>query len=95
MRTDGDEGLLSGYRDLRFAAKVRPGDYVEAEARLVHATRMRRVIEFEVRKVIAARYDRRPTHAEVLAEPETVCTGTGVSVVPFRHHRPETAGGTT
>lgn len=82
IRTDGDEGLLSTYTDVRFLAVVRPGDYIEATARLTHATRLRRTVAFEAYKVIAARPDLRPTAAEVLDRPVLVSTATAVAVVP-------------
>ncbi|MFJ9951385.1 holo-ACP synthase [Kitasatospora sp. NPDC091207] len=82
VRTDGDEGLLSEYSAVRFTAPCRPGDYLELTARLVRRTRLRRVVEFEAYKVIAARPERSPSAAEVLAEPLLVCTATATAVVP-------------
>ncbi|MER5353648.1 hotdog fold domain-containing protein [Kitasatospora sp. NPDC002551] len=82
VRTDGDEGLLAEYSAVRFTAPCRPGDYLELTARLVHRTRLRRKVEFEAYKVIAARPDRSPSAAEVLAEPLLVCTATATAVVP-------------
>lgn len=90
IRTDGDEGLLSTYTDVRFLAVVRPGDYIEATARLAAATRLRRTVVFEAHKVIAARPDLRPTAAAVLAEPVLVCTATAVAVVPIAAARRRT-----
>lgn len=92
IRTDGDEGLLSTYTDVRFLAVVRPGDYIEATARLTHATRLRRTVALEAHKVVAARPDLRPTAAEVLDEPVLVGTATAVAVVPVAaaRHRPTT-----
>ncbi|MER6011751.1 holo-ACP synthase [Streptomyces bluensis] len=91
VRTDGDEGLLVEYSDVRFTAPVRPGDYIEASARLVHRTRLRRVVELQAHKVIASRPGARPTAAEVLGEPELVCSATATTVVPLR--RPHTRQG--
>jgi 3-aminobutyryl-CoA ammonia-lyase len=82
IRTDGDEGLLSGYSSIEFTCPIHAGDVVEAVGRLVHRTRLRRTVEFEARKVIAARYDLGPTVARVLDEPIVVCRAVGVSVVP-------------
>ncbi|MFE2723236.1 holo-ACP synthase [Kitasatospora sp. NPDC059327] len=82
IRTDGDEGLLSEYSAVRFTAPCRPGDYLELTARLVRRTRLRRVVEFEAYKVIAARPERSSSAAEVLAEPLLVCTATATAVVP-------------
>jgi 3-aminobutyryl-CoA ammonia-lyase len=81
IRTDGDEGLLAEYSDVRFTAPVRPGDYIEATARLTRSTRLRRFVALEARKVIASS-GTRPSAARVLAEPVTVCTANAVTVVP-------------
>lgn len=83
IRTDGDEGLLSGYDDVRFLAAVHPGDFLEVTGRLKRKTALRRVVEFEARKVIAARYDQGASTAEVLDEPIVVCRATGTAVVPY------------
>ncbi|MFF1904250.1 holo-ACP synthase [Kitasatospora sp. NPDC058218] len=82
IRTDGDEGLLSEYSAVRFTAPCHPGDYLELTARLARRTRLRRVVEFEAYKVIAARPERSSSAAEVLAEPLLVCTATATAVVP-------------
>ncbi|SEC68650.1 3-aminobutyryl-CoA ammonia-lyase [Streptomyces misionensis] len=81
IRTDGDEGLLSAYSDVRFTAPVRPGDYIEATARLTRSTRLRRFVALEARKVIAS-HDTSTSAAQVLAEPVVVCTANAVTVVP-------------
>ncbi|WP_231114616.1 holo-ACP synthase [Lentzea aerocolonigenes] len=82
VRTDGDEGLLSEYTEVKFHAPVRPGDFIEARGSVVRETRLRRVVELTAHKVIAARPDKAETAAEVLAEPELVCTATATTVVP-------------
>jgi 3-aminobutyryl-CoA ammonia-lyase len=82
VRTDGDEGLLSGYSSIEFTCPIYAGDIVEAVGRLVRRTRLRRTVEFEATKVIAARYDLGPTVARVLDEPIVVCRAVGTSVVP-------------
>ncbi|MER7394145.1 holo-ACP synthase [Streptomyces sp. NPDC000151] len=82
VRTDGDEGLLSEYSGIRFTAPVAPGDYVEASGRLVRRTRLRRVVELQAYKVIAARPDSGPSAADVLDEPQLLCTATATTVVP-------------
>ncbi|MFI2549165.1 hotdog fold domain-containing protein [Streptomyces rochei] len=81
IRTDGDEGLLAEYSDVRFTAPVRPGDYIEATAQLVRSTKLRRFVVLEARKVIASS-DTSPSAAQPLAEPITVCTANAVTVVP-------------
>jgi 3-aminobutyryl-CoA ammonia-lyase len=87
IRTDGDEGLLSHYSEVTFTAPVHAGDFIEVTGRLTKRSRLRRVVELEARKVIAARYDRHPTAAEVLDEPVVVCRATGVVVVPVHTAR--------
>lgn len=84
VRTDGDEGLLSQYSEVRFTAPVHPGDYIEATGRLVRHTRLRRVVELEARKVIAAGRDGAASSADVLVEPVAVCSATATTVVPTR-----------
>lgn len=84
IRTDGDEGLLSEYSSVRFTAPVRPGDYIEATARLTRRTRLRRVVELEAYKVIEARPGTRPSAAETLDEPLLVCAATATTVIPVR-----------
>ncbi|MGA5036505.1 holo-ACP synthase [Streptomyces capoamus] len=84
VRTDGDEGLLAQYDDVRFAAPVRPGDYIEARARLVRRTRLRRVVELEAHKVLSARPGAGESAAVVLDAPQLVCSATATTVVPYR-----------
>ncbi|MGW4322224.1 holo-ACP synthase [Streptomyces sp. NPDC004684] len=84
IRTDGDEGLLAQYSDVRFAAPVKPGDYIEARGRLVRRTRLRRVVELEAHKVLSARPGAGESAAAVLDAPELVCSATATTVVPFR-----------
>ncbi len=87
IRLDGDEGLLSGYDKVEFTAPVHAGDYIECAGTVVHTTRLRRTVEFEARKVIAARYDQGPTTAHYLDTPVVVCRATGTVVVPVKAAR--------
>lgn len=82
IRTDGDEGLLSEISDARFTAPVAPGDYIEATGRLVRSTRLRRVVELQAHKVIAAQPRSGSTVAELLDPPQLVCSATATTVVP-------------
>jgi 3-aminobutyryl-CoA ammonia-lyase len=84
IRADGDEGLLTTYDKVEFTEPVYAGDYIEATARMVKKTRLRRIVEFEARKVISARYDLGKTSARVLDEPVLVCRAVGVSVIPMK-----------
>jgi 3-aminobutyryl-CoA ammonia-lyase len=61
---------------------VYAGDYIEAEGRIVRAGTRSRGMEFEARKVIAARPERSPSAAEVLVRPLVVCRARGTCVVP-------------
>ena len=84
IRTDGDEGLLSQYSDVRFTTPVEPGDYIEARGRLVRQTRLRRVVELQAHKVLSARPETGESAATVLDAPQLVCTATATTVVPYR-----------
>src|SRR5690348_18312104 len=57
IRCDGDEGLLVGYEQVEFLAPVFSGDFIEATGRITNIGRTSRRIDFEARKVIAARPD--------------------------------------
>ncbi len=82
IRESGDEGLFAAYASVEFLAPVHAGDYIEARGRIVRRGTRSRTMEFEARKVIAARPDRSPSAAEILAEPILVCRATGTCVVP-------------
>jgi len=91
IRTDGDEGLLAQYSDVRFAAPVKPGDYIEARGRLVRRTRLRRVVELEAHKVLSAHPGAGESAAAVLDAPQLVCSATATTVVPYRRTDTATA----
>lgn len=91
VRTDGDEGLLAQYSDLRFTAPVKPGDYIEARGRLVRQTRLRRVVELEAHKVLSARPGAGESAVAVLDAPQLVCAATATTVVPRRRTDTATA----
>jgi 3-aminobutyryl-CoA ammonia-lyase len=82
IRLDGDEGLFAAYEEVRFLAPVYAGDYIEAEGRVVHVGRTSRKMEFEARKVIAARPDIGESAADALDEAVVVCRATGTCVTP-------------
>ncbi|MFJ8953504.1 hotdog fold domain-containing protein [Streptomyces sp. NPDC102381] len=82
IRTDGDEGLLTGYSSVEFTAPVYAGDFLEVTGSIERRGRLRRTIAFEARKVIASRYEESVSSAEVLDSPQVVCRATGASVVP-------------
>lgn len=82
MRTDADEGLFAGYRDVTFLAPVRAGDVLEVWVRLERLGRRSR--EVSCRAEICCRADPSagPSAAVVLAEPVLAVTATGTLVVP-------------
>ena len=82
IRLDGDEGLFASYDSVQFTAPVYAGDYIEAEGRIVKVGHASRRMEFEARKVIAARPDISESAADVLEPPVVVCRATGTCVTP-------------
>jgi len=82
IRNDGDEGLFASYDSIEFLAPVYAGDYIEAEGRIVRVGNRSRGMEFEARKVIAARPDRSASAAEVLDPAIVVCRARGTCVAP-------------
>jgi 3-aminobutyryl-CoA ammonia-lyase len=87
IRMDGDEGLFVAYDRVEFLAPVFAGDYVEAEGRIVSVGRTSRTMEFEARKVIAARPDIGDSAADVLNPPVVVCRASGTCVTPAAKKR--------
>lgn len=82
IRLDGDEGLFAAYDAVRFLAPTYAGDYIEAEGRIVQVGKTSRRMEFEARKVIAARPELGESAAEVLDPPIVVCRASGTCVTP-------------
>ena len=82
IRTDGDEGLFAGYRDVAFAGPVHGGDVLEATATVVRTGRRSRELAFEARVVCRSAPDVSASAATVLAQPLVVVTATGTVVVP-------------
>ena len=82
IRHDGDEGLFRAYEQVEFLAPVFAGDYIEAEAELVHVGNTSRKMKFEARKVIQPRVDLSASAAEVLETPVVVCRAVGTCVTP-------------
>ncbi len=85
--TDGDEGLFVGYQRVEFLAPVHAGDFIEATGRVTRIGNTSRTVEFEARKVVAARYDLGPSAADVLPEPVVVVRAVGTTVVPAGRSR--------
>ena len=82
IRLDGDEGLFASYDSVQFTAPVYAGDYIEAEGRIVKVGNASRRMEFEARKVIAARPEISESAADFLDPPVIVCRATGTCVTP-------------
>ena len=82
IHESGDEGLFASYASVEFLAPVRAGDYVEATGRIVRRGTRSREMTFEARKVIAARPERTPSAADVLAQPIVVARARGTCVIP-------------
>ena len=87
IRLDGDEGLFAAYDEVRFLAPTYAGDYIEAEGRIVKVGKTSRRMEFEARKVIAARPQISESAAEVLDPPVVVCRASGTCVTPKERQR--------
>ena len=84
---DGDEGLLVGYEKIEFLAPLFSGDFIEVSGRITKIGRTSRRIEFEARKVIAARPDVSPSAADVLETPIVVGRAIGTTVVKAERQR--------
>src|SRR3984893_3014996 len=84
---DGDEGLLVGYEKIEFLAPLFAGDFIEATGRIMKIGRTSRRMEFEARKVIAARPDISPSAAAVLETPVVVGRAIGTTVVKAEQQR--------
>jgi 3-aminobutyryl-CoA ammonia-lyase len=82
IRTDGDEGLLAGYAEVRFTAPIRAGDVVEVTGRVTRVGTRSRTVELSCVVVCRGRPDRSPSAAEVLDPPVVAVTATGTVVVP-------------
>ncbi len=90
IRTDGDEGLLAGYSEVRFLAPVHAGDVVEVRAELVAVGNRSRTLELSLTVVARGRPDRAESAAEMLAEPVVATTARGAVIVPPRRVEDDT-----
>ncbi len=84
---DGDEGLLVGYEKIEFLAPLFAGDFIEVSGRITNIGRTSRRMEFEARKVIAARPDIGPSAADTLETPIVVGRAIGTTVVKAEQQR--------
>src|SRR5437899_11580112 len=84
---DGDEGLLVGYESIEFLAPIFAGDFIEVNGRITRIGRTSRRMEFEARKVIAARRDIGESAADVLEQPIVIGRAVGTTVVKAERQR--------
>src|SRR5437667_1059543 len=84
---DGDEGLLVSYENVEFLAPLYAGDYIEAYGRITKIGHTSRRMEFEARKVIAARPDISDSAADVLEQPIIVGRAIGSTDVKAERQR--------
>ncbi len=84
---DGDEGLLVSYESAEFLAPLYAGDFVEVVGRITKIGRTSRRMEFEARKVIAARPDISDSAADVLEQPIIIGRAVGTTVVKAERQR--------
>jgi 3-aminobutyryl-CoA ammonia-lyase len=84
---DGDEGLLVGYESIEFLAPIFAGDFIEVTGRITRIGHTSRRMEFEARKVIAARRDISESAADVLETPIIVGRAIGTTVVKAEQQR--------
>ncbi len=82
IRTDGDEGLLAGYSEVRFLAPLRAGDVVEVEAVLTRVGVRSRTLDLQARVLARGRPEVSASSARALDEPIVVTTAIGTVVVP-------------
>jgi 3-aminobutyryl-CoA ammonia-lyase len=90
IRLDGDEGLFLRYDEVEFIAPVHEGDYIEARGKITTVGTTSRTMEFEARKVIAARRDVGESAADLLQTPVVVARARGVCVTPKQLQRKNT-----
>ena len=84
---DGDEGLLISYENVEFLAPLFAGDYVEVVGRITKIGRTSRRMEFEARKVIAARPDISDSTTDVLKQSIIIGRAVGTTVVRAERQR--------
>lgn len=89
---DGDEGLLVSYESVEFLAPLFAGDFIEAYGRITKIGRTSRRMEFEARKVIAARPEISDSAADVLDVPIIVGRAVGTTVVKADRQRKKRLG---
>lgn len=89
IRSDGDEGLLAGYSDVRFLQPVYAGDFVEVLAKIIRVGGTSREMSFQVLRYASPRPDVSDSAADLALEPELVASATGTCVVKKDRQRHE------
>jgi 3-aminobutyryl-CoA ammonia-lyase len=82
LRTDADEGLLAGYREVAFLAPVRAGDVIEVRATVVAVGSRSRTLELVAQVCARAEPERSESAGRMLEPPLTVASARAVVVVP-------------
>ena len=82
IRHDGDEGLFRAYEKVDFLAPVFAGDFLEIEAKIIHAGNTSRKMEFYCYKIIKARPDISASACDVLEERVLTTFAIGTCIVP-------------
>jgi 3-aminobutyryl-CoA ammonia-lyase len=82
IRTDGDEGLLAGYSEVRFLAPVQAGDVLEASCEVVRVGRRSRELRCWAVVVARAEPSRGASAARVMDPPLLVVEAVAALVVP-------------
>ena len=81
IRSDGDEGLLTGYSSVVFLIPVYAGDFIEARGEITRTGNTSREIALEIVRYARPRPDVSDSAADLLDEQELVATATGTCVV--------------
>ena len=89
IRTDGDEGLLAGYSEVRFLAPVQAGDVLEASCEVVRVGRRSRELRCWAQVVTRADPAGGGSAARVLDPPLRVVEAVAALVVPAPADGPE------
>lgn len=87
IRSDGDEGLLAGYSEVRFVQPVYAGEFIEVVAKIIRAGSTSREMSFQVLRYASPRPDVSDSAADLAVQPELVATAVGTCVVKKEKQR--------
>jgi 3-aminobutyryl-CoA ammonia-lyase len=87
IRSDGDEGLLAGYSEVRFHQPLYAGEFVEIVAKIIRAGETSREMSFQVLRYASPRPDVSDSAADLALQPELVASATGTCVVKKERQR--------